>query len=76
MTDQPKDEPKVHTCPKCGSDMLARGVLSYGGVSFTQKPPSERFWGGSTSVKAFSYVCVRCGYAEMYAIDPQKLAGE
>jgi predicted nucleic-acid-binding Zn-ribbon protein len=74
MQEQPKDEPnaQAQTCPKCGGRMLARGVMSYTAVYFTKSTRPGRMFPGPSSQMA-AMVCDNCGYAEIYATNPEKL---
>ncbi len=73
MQEQPKDEPnaQAQTCPKCGGNMLERGMI---GPSFTRYLGDVPFGNRHTSNMG-AYVCDNCGYAEIYATNPEKLRG-
>ncbi len=70
MQEQPKDEPKAQACPKCGGNMLRRSISSTGGVYFTGYPSKEFSTHASAAI---ALVCDNCGYAEIYATNPQNL---
>ncbi len=70
MQEQPKDEQKAIPCPKCGGNMLMRGMNS--DTYFTQYPgDNPMFRGHSSDIAAL--ICDKCGYAEIYATNPQNL---
>jgi predicted nucleic-acid-binding Zn-ribbon protein len=57
-------------CPKCGSTEIhtkADAISSYGGVYL---PIS---W--TTTAQVTPYVCVQCGYLEMYVDEPKQRRG-
>ncbi len=72
MQEQPKDEPnaQAQTCPKCGGNMLRRSISSTGGVYFMRYLSTVFTTHISASV---ALVCDNCGYAEIYATNPEKL---
>ncbi len=69
MQEQPKDEQKATPCPKCGGNMLVRGAI---GAYFTRYPEDHPF-GDRHSSSQVALVCDNCGYAEIYATNPEKL---
>ncbi len=69
MTDQPKDDPKAQACPKCGGEMLARRFLQ----GFRVFARLRGITWSNTRSEARAQVCDGCGYAELYASNPEKL---
>jgi predicted nucleic-acid-binding Zn-ribbon protein len=69
------------TCPKCGSTEILEGVglnpLGEGGpdgiIAFRLEETSG-FLKKSTRVEVKAWICGACGYSEIYAADPTKLA--
>lgn len=69
------------TCPKCGSTEILEKVgvntLGEGGpagqIAFRLEETSG-FLKKSTRVEAKAWICGTCGYSELYAEDPAKLA--
>ncbi len=69
------------TCPKCESTEILEGVgvntLGEGGpdgrIAFRLEETSG-FLKKSTRVEAKAWICGACGYSELYAEDPGKLA--
>ena len=68
-------------CPKCGSKEILEGVsmntLGEGGpaglIAFRLEE-TQGFLKKSTRVEAKAWICGDCGYSEIYAEEPGKLA--
>jgi predicted nucleic-acid-binding Zn-ribbon protein len=69
------------TCPKCGSNEILESVsmntMGEGGpagiIAFRLEETSG-FMKKSTRVEVKAWVCGACGYTELYAAEPAKLA--
>lgn len=69
------------TCPKCGSTEILENVsmntLGEAGPAGTIAFRLEETFGfmkKSTRVEARAWICGACGFAELYAAEPEKLA--
>ena len=70
---------RTNKCPKCGStDVIAhakaidKGENGHLTVATFRKPQAVMFKGQMTTTLS-AWVCVDCGYLELYADEPKKL---
>ncbi len=72
MSDQPKDDPQTIACPKCSDYMIERNFMPGTFGIFTRADVRVPLPFTPTS-DAIALVCDNCGYAEIYATNPEKL---
>jgi predicted nucleic-acid-binding Zn-ribbon protein len=73
---------KTGTCPKCGSsDLIKKATVvdrGHGGSKqplqvATYKDAEALFFKGEHERPVFAWICVSCGFTELYAESPQDL---
>ena len=74
---------KTGTCPKCGSSRLIKHatVVDRGHAGSKQplqvatyKDPDALFLKGEHECSVFAWICLGCGFTELYAENPEDLA--
>jgi predicted nucleic-acid-binding Zn-ribbon protein len=75
VNDQPKDDPTAQACPKCGGNWLdcTTSPGNSNSSHFRLYPADGSFLSFWRSSTAKALVCERCGYTELYAINPNAL---
>jgi predicted nucleic-acid-binding Zn-ribbon protein len=63
----------LEPCPKCGGKRVAVQTSAGSGIVVSQPQGDSGWMGNKKSTLIQSSACIKCGYLEFYAREPEKL---